>query len=196
MRIDFDRRVLRRCRRAIVGFAIQKDWAAHKNSHRAGANERGLDRAQVRYVACDGMHRTGKTGGVYRRCRCSSGATTRIRAWFAGDYETARTDGELLRTCCQRTFARATGARYAQRRRSQKIPPGRRRNFRIGETVQRFSLRRAWRGYRAYRIYARPAWRSVARGDARNQTRVRSEERFQSWKDFRGWPTQDRQSFA
>ena len=38
--------------------------------------------------------------------------------------------------------------------------------------------------------------RRAARSDARNQKCVRSQEHFQSGKNFRRWPTQDRQSFA
>ena len=90
VRIDFDRRVLRRRRGALVGFTIQKNRAAHKDSHRPGANEHGLVRAQIRSVAFDGMHRTGKAGRVHRRRRCSSRAIARIRARFAINHETAR----------------------------------------------------------------------------------------------------------
>ena len=97
-----------------------------KIRHRPGANEHGLVRAQIRSVAFDGMHRTGEAGRVHRRRRCSSRAIARLRARFAINHETAGADGELLRACRQRTFACATGARYAQRRRSEKIPASRR----------------------------------------------------------------------
>ena len=43
------------------------------------------------------------------------GAIARLRARFAINHETAGPDGELLRACRHRTFACATGARYAQR---------------------------------------------------------------------------------
>jgi hypothetical protein len=52
-------------------------------------------------------------GCVYRRCRCSSGAITRLRTRFAINYETAGAYSQLLWPCRQRTFARAAGARYA-----------------------------------------------------------------------------------
>ena len=111
---------------AIVDLAIEKNRLAHKDSHRPGANEHGLVRAQIRSVAFDGMHRTGEAGRVHRRRCCSSRAIARLRARFAINHETAGADGELLRPCRQWTFARATGARYAQRRRSEKIPASRR----------------------------------------------------------------------
>ena len=103
-----------------------------KIRHRSSANESRLVRAQIRSFAFDRVHRAGKTGGVHRRRRRSSRATAGIRARFAIDHEAAGPEGELLRACRQRTFARATRARSAQRVRFKKIPASRGSNLRSG----------------------------------------------------------------
>ena len=69
-----------------------------------------------------------------------------------------------------------TGARYAQRRRSEKIPASLILNFRARASVQRFARRRARRRDRADGIDAGTSGRSVVEADARNQSRVRSQK--------------------
>ena len=135
MRIDFNRRVLRRSRGTVVDLAIAKNRHSHEDRHRSGANEPRLVRAQIRSIPFDRVHRGGKTGGVHRRRRCSSRAIARIRARFAIDHETARAHGELLRARSQRTFACAAGARHAQRSRFKKIPASGGSNLRAGARV-------------------------------------------------------------
>src|SRR5213079_3159763 len=60
MRIDFDRRVLRRCRRAIVALASEKARVTHEDSHGFRGDELGLVGAQIWALAFDGLHRSAK----------------------------------------------------------------------------------------------------------------------------------------
>src|SRR5205823_654511 len=107
------RRILRLSGRTIVDLAVEKDRAAHENSHRFRTDESRLVGAQIWPVAFDRLHWSGQAGRVYRRCRRSPRAVARIRAWIAIDHETARARSELLWSRCQRTTPRSAGSRSA-----------------------------------------------------------------------------------
>ena len=113
MRIDFDRRVLRRRRRAIVDLAREKARVAHENSHGYRADESGLVGAQSRSLALNRTRGRGQAGRVHRGCCGTSGPTARIRRRIAINHEAAWLGGELLRPRRRRVVARATGARSA-----------------------------------------------------------------------------------
>ena len=65
VRIDSARRVLRRCRRAIVDVASEETGIAHEDSDRYHANEPGLVGAQSRSLAFNRLHWASQAGGVH-----------------------------------------------------------------------------------------------------------------------------------
>ncbi len=161
-----------------------KPRVAHAICTRHGGDESRLVDAQGRAVSADRPSRTGQAGRLYRRRAVLPRATAGLCCRARIDHAAARSGGLLLRARRERPASRPAGARSACRGRPAEIPAGRGRSFRARQAIQRFALRPSTAsGSRGPNTCREQVGEELARRDARDQARLRSEESFQPGKN-------------